>query len=74
MIKDDPGHLLRGGNATVYSGRYQGNAVGTLGDHPGARGFDTETFQVAIKTPREGPPDDIKVVLNIFLQHSSDIS
>jgi len=78
VSKDDPGVLLRGGNATVYLGRlYQENAIGTLGDHPGVRKFNTETIQVAIKTPRDGPPDDldnIKVVLNIFRQHSSDIS
>ena len=77
VFKDDSGDLLRGGNATVYLGRYQDNAVGALGGCHGVRGFDAKTFQVAIKTPRDGPPgdlDNIKVVLNIFLQHSSDIS
>jgi len=76
VSKDDSGPLLRGGNATIYFGRYQRDVGGTFNGDPGVGGFGTETLHVAIKTPRGGPPnfDSIKVVINIiFLRHSSDI-
>lgn len=67
ISKDDSGVLLRGGNATVYLGRLcQDNARGILGGRRGVRRFNTETIQVAIKTPRGGPPDDLDNIKRII--------